>query len=379
MTSENSLEWTREDFPVLKSRKDYKPPVYFESNKDQVRVEISLEYNDSYTETLFAFANNINTKEGGTHLIGFKSGLTRTLNDFVKRLNLAKKLDENLSGDDVREGLTAVVSVKVPEPQFEGQTKAKLGNSEVKGIVESVVNERLTNYFEENPAIVRKILEKCILAAKARTAARRARELTRRKSFLESSGLPGKLADCSEVDPSRCELYIVEGDSAGGSAKQARDREFQAVMPLRGKILNSWEVKSAEVLASQEIHDVSVAVGVDPGSKDISGLRYGKICILADADSDGAHISTLLCALFLRHFRSLVEAGHIFVAMPPLYRLDVGKQAFYALDDMERQKIIDRISAEKKHRGNKSNKETGKFSRQFKNTACKISHRKSLI
>ncbi len=230
----------------------HKEPIHFEDNREDINVEIALEYNDSYSETIFTFANNINTKEGGTHLSGFKAGLTRTFNDVLKKLNMAKKIDENLSGDDVREGLTAVISVKIPEPQFEGQTKAKLGNSELKGIVESIVNERLTAYFEENPNVARKILEKSIMAAKARAAARRARELTRRKSFLENSALPGKLADCSEQEAEKCELYIVEGDSAGGSAKQGRDRQFQAILPLWGKMLNVEKTRSEERRVGKE-------------------------------------------------------------------------------------------------------------------------------
>ncbi|MBN1836862.1 MAG: DNA gyrase subunit B, partial [Spirochaetales bacterium] len=267
----------------------HKDPIYFEGVRDLVTVETALQYNDGYTETLFSFANNINTREGGTHLIGFKSALTRTLNDFVRRLNLGKKLDENLSGDDVREGLTAVISVKIPEPQFEGQTKAKLGNSEVKGIVESMVNEMLATYFEENSGVVKAILDKCIVAAKARAAARKARELTRRKSLLESSGLPGKLADCSEQDPRKCELYIVEGDSAGGSAKMGRDRQFQAILPLWGKMLNVEKTRIDKVLSNEKLLPVITTLGTSAGSAfELAKLRYHKVIIMADADVDGS-------------------------------------------------------------------------------------------
>ncbi len=319
----------------------HKGPIYIESVKDNVMVEIAMEYNDGYTETIFTFANNINTKEGGTHLVGFKSAMTRTMNDFVKRLNLTKKLDENLSGDDVREGLTAVISVKIPEPQFEGQTKAKLGNSEVKGIVESVVNEQLTSYFEENPASIRKILEKSILAAKARAAARRARELTRRKSLLESTGLPGKLADCSEVDPSKCELYIVEGDSAGGSAKMGRDRQFQAILPLWGKMLNVEKTRIDKVLANEKLMPIITTLGTGAGTSfDLNKLRYHRVIIMADADVDGSHIRTLLLTFFFRYMKELVEQGHVYIAMPPLYKIVVAKKTFYTYNDEERNRIL---------------------------------------
>ncbi len=327
----------------------HKDPIYFETIKDDVWVEIALQYNDGYNETLFSFANNINTREGGTHLIGFKSALTRTLNDAARRLNLTKKLEENLSGDDVREGLSAVISVKIPEPQFEGQTKAKLGNSEVKGIVESTMNEKITAYFEENPAVVRSILDKCVMAAKARAAARRARELTRRKSFLESSGLPGKLADCSEQDPTKCELYIVEGDSAGGSAKLGRDRQFQAILPLWGKMLNVEKTRIDKVLANDKLLPIISTLGTSAGSTfDLKRLRYHKVIIMADADVDGSHIRTLLLTFFFRYMQELVEKGHMYIAMPPLYKIAVGKKTFYVHNDAERDKILKDYSKDSK-------------------------------
>jgi len=323
----------------------HREPVYFETVKDDVIVEIALQYNDGYNETLFSFANNINTREGGTHLVGFKSALTRSLNEAAKRLNLTRKLDENLSGEDVREGLSAVVSVKLPEPQFEGQTKAKLGNSEVKGIVESTVNEKLVEYFEENPSVVRSILDKCIMAAKARAAARRARELTRRKSFLESSGLPGKLADCSEQDPAKCELYIVEGDSAGGSAKLGRDRQFQAILPLWGKMLNVEKTRIDKVLSNEKLIPIITTLGTSAGNSfDLNRLRYHKVIIMADADVDGSHIRTLLLTFFFRYMQELVEAGHVYIAMPPLYKIVVGKETFYVYNDAERDRILKKRS-----------------------------------
>ena len=327
----------------------HKEPVYFETVKDEVMVEIALQYNDGYNEALFSFANNINTREGGTHLVGFKSALTRSLNDAARKLNLTRKLEENLSGEDVREGLSAVISVKLPEPQFEGQTKAKLGNSEVKGIVESSVNEQLTAFFEENPSTVRSILDKCIVAAKARAAARRARELTRRKTFLESTGLPGKLADCSEQDPAKCELYIVEGDSAGGSAKLGRDRQFQAILPLWGKMLNVEKTRIDKVLSNDKLMPIISTLGTSAGSTfDLSRLRYHKVIIMADADVDGSHIRTLLLTFFFRYMQELVEKGHIYIAMPPLYKIAVGKETYYVYNDTERDKIMKRYSKDSK-------------------------------
>ncbi len=330
----------------------HKEPIYFEAERENVWMEIALAYNDGYNETIFCFVNNINTREGGTHLIGFKSALTRTFNDFIKRLNLAKKLEENLNGEDVREGLTAVISVKVPEPQFEGQTKAKLGNSEVRGIVESATAENLTLYFEQHQDVIKKILDKCVLAAKARAAARRARELTRRQSFLESTGLPGKLADCSEQDAAKCELYIVEGDSAGGSAKQGRDRLFQAILPLWGKMLNVEKTRIDKVLGNDKLMPIISALGTGVGNNfDLSKLRYGKVIIMADADVDGSHIRTLLLTFFFRYMQELIEKGHVYIAMPPLYKIVIDKKTYYAYTDKERDQIL------KAHKGKASGNE----------------------
>ena len=325
-------------------------PVHFEGERDQVGVEVALEYNSGFSEQVFYYANNVNNREGGTHQIGFRAALTRTLNDFLKRHKLDRKLDENLSGDDAREGLTAVVSVKVPEPQFEGQTKAKLGNTEVRGIVESITNEELTAHFEERPGVIKAILEKSILAAKARVAARRARELTRRKSFLESSGLPGKLADCAEKDPERCELYIVEGDSAGGSAKQGRDRQFQAILPLWGKMLNVEKTRIDRVLANEKLVPIITTLGT--GVRDefsLEKLRYHKVIIMADADVDGSHIRTLLLTFFYRYMTELVEAGHVYIAMPPLYKLTAGSRVEYAYSDREMEEVLGRLKQGRNH------------------------------
>ncbi|MDC7226130.1 MAG: DNA topoisomerase (ATP-hydrolyzing) subunit B [Spirochaetales bacterium] len=325
----------------------HKEPIYFEAEKDRVGVEIAFEYNDGYSENIFTFVNNINTREGGTHLAGFKAALTRTLNDFLKKSKMAKKMDENLNGDDVREGITAVISVKVPDPQFEGQTKMKLGNSDVKGIVESLMNEHVTDYFELNPEVVEKIIEKTVMASKARSAARRARELTRRKSFLESSSLPGKLADCSEKDPSLCEVYIVEGDSAGGSAKQGRDRKFQAILPLWGKMMNVERTRFEKVLANDKLMPVISALGANAGKEfNLEKLRYHKVIIMADADVDGSHIRTLLLTFFFRYMTELVETGHVYIAMPPLYKVSVGKKVEYAYDDAERDRIISEFNVD---------------------------------
>jgi DNA gyrase subunit B len=321
-------------------------PIYLEEERDGVAVEVALQYNDGYNEQVFCYANNVNNRNGGTHLSGFRGALTRTLNDFLKRLKLDKKLDESLTGDDVREGLTAVVSIKIAEPQFEGQTKAKLGNTEVRGAVESVTNEGLTQYFQEQPNVIKAILEKTILAARAREAARRARDLTRRKSFLESSGLPGKLADCSETDPSKCELYIVEGDSAGGSAKQGRDRQFQAILPLWGKMLNVEKTRIDKVLSNDKLLPIITTLGASAG-KDfaVDKLRYHKIIIMADADVDGSHIRTLLLTFFFRYMYDLFENGHIYIAMPPLYKIMAGKAVEYAYDEPERERILTRLKA----------------------------------
>lgn len=324
-----------------------KEPIYIHAERENVEVEVALEYNEGYTETIFSYVNNINTKDGGTHLIGFKSALTRTLNDFFRKSKLSKKLEENLSGDDVREGITAVISIKMPNPQFEGQTKAKLGNSEIKGIVESLVNEHMTSYFEENPKVIERILDKTVMAAKAREAARRARDLTRRKSFLESGTLPGKLADCSEKDPTKCEVYIVEGDSAGGSAKQGRSREFQAILPLWGKMLNVEKTRIDKVLSNEKLQPIIATLGTGVGTNfDLSKLRYHKVIIMADADVDGSHIRTLLLTFFFRYMTELVEAGHVFLAMPPLYKISYSRQTFYAYDDKDRESIIDSMSVD---------------------------------
>jgi DNA gyrase subunit B len=326
----------------------HKEPIYFEATRDEVEMEMALIYNDTYNETLFSFVNNINTREGGTHLTGFRAALTRTINDYLRKSKHAKKMEESLSGDDVREGLTAVISVKVMDPQFEGQTKARLGNSEVKGIVESQVNESLVHYFDENPKVIDSIIEKCVLAAKARSAARRARELTRRKSFLESSGLPGKLADCSEKDPEKAEIYIVEGDSAGGSAKQGRDRQFQAILALWGKMLNVEKTRIDKVLANDKLLPIISSLGAGAGNEfAVDKLRYHKVIIMADADVDGSHIRTLLLTFFYRYMTELIERGHVFIAMPPLYKIWYGKEVHYAYTDAERDQVLKEMRTNK--------------------------------
>ena len=319
----------------------HQEPLYFESERDNVSVEVALEYNDGFNENMFSFVNNINTREGGTHLVGFKSALTRTLNEYLKRSKQSRQLDDTLSGDDVREGLTAVVSAKIPHPQFEGQTKSKLGNSEVKGIVEFIVNEKLGETFDANPQLVEAILSKTVLAAKARNAARKARELTRRKSFLESTGLPGKLADCSEKDPARCEIYIVEGDSAGGSAKQGRDRFFQAILPLWGKMLNVEKTRIDKVLSNEKLQPIIQTLGANVGTEfRLEKLRYHKVIIMADADVDGSHIRTLLLTFFYRYMPALIEHGHVYIAMPPLYKISHKGRTEYAYDDDDREEIM---------------------------------------
>ncbi|HRX49703.1 MAG TPA: DNA topoisomerase (ATP-hydrolyzing) subunit B, partial [Spirochaetota bacterium] len=325
-----------------------KKPVYFHTAKDKIDVEVALQYIDSYNETVFTYANNINTREGGTHLIGFKSALTRVINENLKKGKFDKNVTQ-LSGDDVREGLVAIISVKIPEPQFEGQTKMKLGNSEVKGLVESATFENLSLYFEENPQEAKKIIEKCILGARARLAAKKARDLTRRKSALENDTLPGKLADCSERDAAKCELYIVEGDSAGGSAKQGRDRTFQAILPLKGKILNVEKSRLDKILSNDEIRTLITAIGTGIGDEefDINKARYHKIVIMTDADVDGAHIRTLLLTFFYRYMPELIRSGYLFIAQPPLYNIKAGKEAHYVYSDEEKDTLLKKIKDQK--------------------------------
>ncbi|WP_231036338.1 DNA topoisomerase (ATP-hydrolyzing) subunit B [Pectinatus sottacetonis] len=311
-------------------------PVYFNGQKDTTIVEIALQYTTNYAENIYGYVNNIHTEEGGTHLAGFKSALTRTANDFARKQGILKANDPALSGEDVREGITCIINLKVKDPQFEGQTKTKLGNSDVRGIVDSVVTEGLSEYFEENPAVTKKIIEKSIMASRAREAARKARDLTRRKNALEVSSLPGKLADCSIKDPMQAEIYLVEGDSAGGSAKQGRDRRFQAILPLRGKILNVEKARLDKILNNEEIRTMITAFGSGIGEDfDITKSRYGKIIIMTDADVDGAHIRTLLLTFFYRYMQPLIKEGRVFIAQPPLYQIRKGRQHWYTYSDDE--------------------------------------------
>lgn len=311
-------------------------PVFLSGEKDKVETEIALQYHDGYVENLLSYTNNIHTTEGGTHEVGFKTAMTRIVNDYARKKNLLKEKEDNLSGEDIREGMTAVISVKVLEPQFEGQTKTKLGNSEVRGIVESIVSDQLSTFLEENPSVGKKIIDKAVMANRAREAARKARDLTRRKNALEFSGLPGKLADCSNSDPELCELYIVEGDSAGGSAKSGRDRNFQAILPLRGKILNVEKSRIDKILGNNEIKAMITALGTGIGEDfNTDKLRYKKVVIMTDADVDGAHIRTLLLTFFFRYMKPLIELGYVYIAQPPLYKLKVGKEETYSYSDRE--------------------------------------------
>lgn len=322
--------------------------IYISAEQDEAQVEISMQYNKGYVENIYTFANNINTHEGGTHLAGFKAALTRVINDYARKKGFLKEKDANLIGEDVREGLAAIISVKLREPQFEGQTKTKLGNTDIKGFVESTVNTKLAEWLEENPAEAKSIVTKVIGASKARMAARHARELTRRKSLLESTSLPGKLADCTMRDPALCEIYLVEGDSAGGSAKQARDRRFQAILPLKGKILNVEKARLHKILNNSEIQAIISAAGTGIGEEfDISKARYHKAIIMTDADVDGAHIRTLILTFFFRYMQEMIEAGYVYIAQPPLYRIHCDKTDYYAYNDAEMEELLKRFDGKK--------------------------------
>jgi DNA gyrase subunit B len=324
----------------------HKDPIYIRGERETIQVEVALQYNDSYNENIFTYVNDINTHEGGTHLVGFRTALTRTLNNYGYKNNLIKNDKIQLTGDDFREGLTCVISIKVPEPQFEGQTKTKLGNSEVKSIVEMIVGERLQAFLDDNPSIAKRIIEKCLRAAEAREAARKAKELIRRKNALEFSGLPGKLADCSINDPEHCEIYIVEGDSAGGSAKQGRDRRFQAILPLKGKILNVEKARLTKILENEEIRAIITALGAGMGNTeefDERKLRYGKIILMCDADVDGSHIRTLLLTFFYRYMQEIITKEKLYIAQPPLYKIKNGKEEYYAYDENQKEQILKRF------------------------------------
>ena len=319
-------------------------PIYVSGGKDDTTVEVAIQYNDGYNENILSFANNIYTVEGGFHVAGFKTALTRAINDYGRKYGFIKDNEKNLSGEDTREGIAAVISVKIVNPQFEGQTKTKLGNTEVAGIVNTIVGDKMASFLEENPHVAKVILEKCVMAQRARDAARKARDLTRRKNVLESTSLPGKLADCSEKDAKLCEIYIVEGDSAGGSAKQGRDRRFQAILPLRGKIMNVEKQRLDKILAYQEIRSMITAFGAGIDSEfDTEKLRYNRIIIMTDADVDGAHIRTLLLTFFYRYMRPLIDEGHVYIAQPPLYKVTKNKKDYYAYSDRELEKILDQI------------------------------------
>ena len=324
-------------------------PIYIHTKKDELEVEVAVQYNSSYAENIFSFANNINTLEGGTHATGFKNSLTKVINDYARKYKFLKENDANLLGEDVREGITTVISIKIPDPQFEGQTKTKLGNPEVRGIMDAVVSEHFESYLEENPASAKIIIEKALTAARAREAAKKARELTRRKNVLESTSLPGKLADCSEKDPSLSEIYIVEGDSAGGSAKQGRDRKNQAILPLRGKILNVEKARLDKILSSEQIKNMITAFGAGISDDfNIEKMRYHKIILMTDADVDGSHIRVLLLTFFYRYMKQLIENGNLYIAQPPLYLIKSGKTQKYAQDDKEKDQILKELGTEEK-------------------------------
>ena len=329
----------------------YEDVMYFEGKKDNVYVEVAMQHNDSYTESAYSFVNNINTPEGGTHLAGFRNAITKTFNDYARNFKLLKESEVNLSGDDIREGLTAIVSIKIEDPQFEGQTKQKLGNSEARGAVDSIVSEQLTYYLEQNPTVAKQICEKSILAQRAREAARKARDLTRRKTALEGTALPGKLADCSDKDPKNCEIFIVEGDSAGGSAKTARSRATQAILPLRGKILNVEKARLDRIYGNAEIKAMITAFGTGIHDDfDISKLRYDKIIIMTDADVDGAHIATLMLTFIYRFMPELIKQGHVYLAQPPLFKLEKNKKTWYAYSDEELSKILDEVGRDQNNK-----------------------------